>query len=205
MDHKTIASSETIEKTVVALTKRNFDPIVVASEAEALTKIQELIPDGVSVMNGASETLQQIGYIDLLKSSKHPWRNLHEAILAEKDMTKQGQLRREAVLSDFYLGSVHALTEEGELIISSNTGSQLPHLAFTSPNLVLVVGANKIVPGLAEGFQRIHEYVIPLEDARMKTVYGVGTAHNKTLILRGENPIMGRKVYVIIVNKSLGF
>lgn len=205
MDFNTIASAATIEATAAALTKNNFMPITVATKAEALAKIQELIPRGASVMNGASVTLDQIGYIELVKSGNHPWKNLHDAIIAEKDQAKQGQLRRESVLSDFYLGSVHALTQDGALLIASNTGSQLPHLAFTSPNLVLVVGANKIVPTITDGLRRIEEYVIPLEDVRMKGVYGFGTAHHKTLILRSENPMMGRKVYVIIVNETLGF
>jgi len=205
MDYTILASAASIDTTASALTAHSFEPIRVTSKEEALAKIHELIPAGASVMNGASQTLHEIGYIDVLKSAKHPWRNLHDAILAEKDAAKQAQLRRESVGSDFYLGSLHALTEEGELMISSNTGSQLPHLAFTSPNLILVVGANKIVPTIAEGFKRIEKHVIPLEDVRMKAEYGVGTMHNKTLILRGENPMMGRKVRVIIVNERLGF
>lgn len=205
MDYKTVASAASIDTTISSLKEHNFEPIQVNSKEEALAKIHELLPEGASVMNGASETLHQIGYIDVLKSGKHPWHNLHDAIIAEKDAAKQGQLRRESALSDFYLGSVHALSETGELIIASNSGSQLPHLAFTSPNLILVVGANKIVPTLSEGFKRIEEHVIPLEDVRMKAAYGFGTKHNKTLTLRGENPMMGRKVYIIIVNESLGF
>jgi hypothetical protein len=47
--------------------------------------------------------------------------------------------------------------------------------------------------------------VVPLEDERMKKAAGYGTAHNKTLILHGENPAIGRKVHVIFVNEKLGF
>ncbi len=205
MDFKTPATPESITKTVAALTERHFQPIEIASKEEALAKIRELIPGGATVMNGASESLREIGFTDVLKTKDHPWKNLHDGILEETDSTKQAQLRRHSVLSDFYLGSVHALTEEGELVISSNSGSQLPHLAFTSPNLILVVGAQKIVPTLHDAFRRIEEYVIPLEDARMQKVYGFGTLRAKTLILHRENPGMGRKVYVLVVNESLGF
>ena len=175
------------------------------TKEEALEKVKELIPDGASIMNGSSETLAQIGLIDHLKSGSHAWKNLHDPILAEQDPVKQGQLRREAVLSDYYIGSVHAVTENGEMMIASNSGSQIPHLTFTSPNLVLVVGANKIVPSLADAFMRIEEQVIPLEDERMKKVYGYGTLWAKTLILNKENPAIGRKVYVLIVKEDLGF
>lgn len=205
MDFKTPASPETLETTSAALTAHHFIPIVVASKEEALAKIQEIIPEGASIMNGASETLRTIGFTELLKSGAHKWKNVHDAVLAEKDPAKQATLRRQSVLSDWYLGSAHAVTATGELVIASNSGSQLPHLAFTSPNLVLVVGSQKIVPTLTDAFRRLEEHVIPLEDVRMKGVYGFGTTHAKTLILHQENPGMGRKVHVIIVKESLGF
>jgi L-lactate utilization protein LutC len=205
MDFKTLASTESIDKTVSALTERHFEPVVVATKEEALAKVIELIPDGVTLMNGASQTLAQIGFIDVLKNKTHGWRNLHDVILDEPDKAKQSLLRREAVVSDFYVGSVHAITEEGELVISSNSGSQLPHLAYTSPNIVLVVGAQKIVPTLADAFKRLDVEVIPQEDERMKKEHGYGTLHAKTLILRRENPAIGRKVHVLIVKDNLGF
>lgn len=200
-----IASEESISKTILALKENNFIPYHVKTKEEALSKVKELIPSGASVMNGASETLRQIGFIDYLKSGKHSWDNLHEAILAESDPKKQGLLRRLSVVSDFYVGSVHAMSETGELVIASNTGSQLPHLVFTSPNLVLVVGAQKIMPSTTEAIKRLEEYVIPLEDKRMIDVYGFGTTYSKTLIYHRENPMMGRKFHIIIVDEKLGF
>ncbi len=200
-----VASQKTIDTTTASLKANNFEPIVVQSKEEALAKIQELIPQGATVMNGGSETLREIGFNDLLKSAKHPWKNLHEIILAETDKTKQAALRRQSVLSDYYLGSAHAVTETGEIVVASNSGSQLPHLAFTSPNIILVVGAQKITPTLSDAFTRIDKYVVPLEDVRAKKAYGYGTLHAKTLILHKENPAMGRKVFVIIVREHLGF
>jgi hypothetical protein len=162
----TLASDTAIATTVNSLTERNFKPIIVKNGAEALEKIKSLIPAGVSVMNGASQTLEQIGFIDYLKTGSHGWNNLHAGILAEADPAQQAILRKQSVLSDFYLGSVHALAATGEMIIASNTGSQLPHLAFTSPNIILVVGAQKITSDLPAAFTRLEEVVVPLEDAR---------------------------------------
>ena len=91
------------------------------------------------------------------------------------------------------------------MLIASNSGSQLPHLAFTSPNLILAVSAKKITPTIADAFERLNAVVVPLEDERMKEAYGYGTTHSKTLILHKENPAMGRKVHVLIVEEDLGF
>ncbi len=156
-------------------------------------------------MNGASVTLEQIGFVDYLKSGEHGWNNLHEGILAEKDPDKQKLLRNQAVLSDYYLGSVHALIETGEFVIASNTGSQLPHIVFTSPNLIFVVSTKKIVPSLPEAMKRLMEYVVPLEDKHMREKYGVGTAPNKILTFNGESSSSKRNIKMILVNEDLGF
>lgn len=200
-----LATTESIQKTAAALADHSFEAIEVASKEEALEKIKELIPTGATVMNGASQTLEQIGYIDYAKSDAHPWVNLHTSIIAEKDPAKQAELRQDAFKADYYLGSAHALTETGEILIASNTGSQLPHLAFTSKNVILVIGVQKIVSDVPAGFTRIANDVIPLEDERMKGVYGYGTLWAKTLVMHRENPALGRSVRVIIVNEELGF
>ena len=205
MAYDQLASDVSINTTLDGLAKRNIEGMVVADKAEVMEKIKELIPAGGSVMNGSSTTLEQIGFVDYLKNGKHGWNNLHEDIVAEKDPAKQGMLRKQAVLSDYYLGSVHALAETGEFVIASNTGSQLPHVVFTSPNLIFVVGAQKIVPTLMDALKRLEEYVIPLEDIRSRKAYGVGTNPNKVVIFKGENPMIGRKVRLIVVKEELDF
>jgi L-lactate utilization protein LutC len=205
MDYKNIASETSINNAVAALTSHAFIPVIVENKEEALKKAIEIIPQGVSVNNGSSKTLEQIGFLDYLKKGEHGWNNLHETILKEEDMAKQGLLRKQLTVSDYYLGSVHAITETGELVISSATGSQLPALAYNAQNLVLVVGAQKIVSTINDAFDRLDKHVLPLEDERLKAAYGMNTLHAKTLILRAEHPMMQRKVHVIIVKEALGF
>jgi len=205
MHYTTLASAETVDRTTEALRTNNIEVFKVDTGAEALETIKNLIPTGASVMNGSSVTLEKMGYIEYLKSGTHGWNNLHETILAEQDPVKQAQLRKQATLSDYYLGSVHALTEAGEFIIASNTGSQLPHIVFTSPNLIFVVSTQKIVFTLAEAMQRLEEHVFPLEDKRLKEKFGVGTMLSKIVIFKNENPRLGRKVKMILVNEKLGF
>ena len=205
MDYETLASAEIVNKTIGSLTARGIAAILVNNRTEALEKVKAFIPQGASVMNGSSRTLEEIGFIDYLKSGAHGWRNLHEEILAEKDSAKQTMLRKQGVLSDYYLGSVHAVAETGEMVIASNSGSQLPHIVFTSPNLIFVVGTQKITPHLDAAFARVREYVLPLEDRRMKDAGYSGSAISKLLIFEREPDFMGRKVHLIFVNEKLGF
>ena len=205
MNYETLANTEAIQKAIKALAERGIEAIVVNNRAEALGKVKSLIPKDASVMNGSSRTLEEIGFVDYLKSGNHGWKNLHEEILMEKDKAKQATLRKQAVLSDYYLGSVHAVAETGQLVIASNSGSQLPHIVFTSPNLIFVVGVQKIAPNLDAAIARVREYVLPLEDQRMKSVGMGGSFISKLLIFEKEQPFMNRKVYVIFVNEKLGF
>ena len=205
MNYELIPPKEIVEKTAAALKERDVETLVVDTKEQALEKIKEFIPKGASVMNGSSTTLEQIGFVDYLKSGAHGWNNLHEAILAEKDPVKQSELRKQATLSDYYLGSVNALAQTGEFIVASNSGSQLPHIVFTSLNLIFVVGTQKIVPTLADAMRRLEDYVVPLEDQHMKKLYGIGTILSKIVIFKHENPMMGRKVKMILVQEKLGF
>jgi len=205
MAYDTLATKEVIDETIKNLAGNNVEGIFVETSKEALEKIKELIPAGASVMNGSSVTLEQIGFVDYLKGETHAWNNLHKGIIDEKDTEKQMVLRKHAVLSDYYLGSVHALSQTGEFIVASNSGSQLPHIVYTSPNLIFVVGAQKLVPNLEEGMKRLTEHVIPKEDVRMMEKFNIHTYPSKILIFKREAAFLQRKVRMIIVNEKLGF
>lgn len=204
-NHSNLASQESIDTTIKALANHNMNASVVDTKEQALETIKRTIPAGASVMNGSSVTLEQIGFVDYLASGTHPWNNLHAAVLAEHDPQKQAALRTQATASDWYLGSAHAVAQTGEMVFGSNSGSQLPHLVFTSPNVLLVVSTKKIVPTLADALDRLESYVVPLEDKHMHEKYNTGTALNKELIFRNENPRMGRTIRVIFVKEDLGF
>lgn len=188
-----------INKTIKSLQEKGYNVISVQNGAEALEKIKFLIPDSSSVYNGSSVTLDQIGFVEFLKSKNHKWVNLHEKVLANEID------RKTASISDFYLGSVHALSSDGQMLIASNTGSQIPSLVFNSQNLILVISTKKIVEDLNSAFKRLDEVVLPQENERMKGLYGIPSNISKILIFRDENKMMGRKINIILVDENLGF
>jgi L-lactate utilization protein LutC len=205
MNYTTLADKKSLDKTILSLSGKGYKVFNTQSSSEALEKIKEIIPEGSVLMNGSSTTLNQIGFSDLLKDNNHKWNNLHEAIVSETDTEKQSILRKEATLSEYYIGSVHAITEDGEMVIASNTGSQLPNIVFSSTNLVFIIGTQKIVNNLSSAMERLENHVKALEDERSKVAYGVPTSVNKILIFKGENPYMGRTVSIILVNELLGY
>ena len=204
MNYEKISPDDVIEKVVEGLKARNVHAIVVDTKEDALEEIKKLIPKGGSVMNGSSTTLNEIGFVDYLKDGTHGWGNVHADILNEKDPAKQARMRKESVLADYFLGSVHAITEEGQLMIASASGSQIPSYAFTSDNVIWVASANKIVTDREAGFKRIEDYVFPLENKRMQGVGYPGSTIGRVLVF--EREIMpNRHLTMILVKEKLGF
>jgi hypothetical protein len=206
MDYDTLPSPERVQRTLDAVNAHGIHAELVETKEAALERIQAILPPGCVVMTGSSVTLQQIGFEEILISGNHPWRNFKADLLAEKDPVKQSTMRRQGALAEFYLGSVNALAETGELIFASGSGSQLPAYAFTSRNVIWVAGTQKIMPTLEDALRRVREYVLPLEDQRQKSLGNqAGSRINKILIIEGEPPYLRRNLTLILVNQVLGF
>jgi hypothetical protein len=206
MDYGTLPTQEVARRTVEAVKARGINAEVIETTEAALERVKALIPPGCVVMTGSSVTLQQIGFEAILISGDHPWRNFKDDLLAEKDPAKQAAMRKQGTLAEFYLGSVNALAETGELVFASGSGSQLPAYAYTSRNVIWVVGAQKITPTLDDALRRVREYVLPLEDERQKSLGNkAGSRINRILIIEGEPAYLRRNLTLILVNQVLGF
>jgi hypothetical protein len=193
-----------IQQTISELKPRGINVQLVDTPADALDKLQQLIPSGATLMIAASQSLKEIGFEDLLKAKTHGWVNLKEALFSEPDSAKQAELRTQSALADYYVGSVQAITEAGEMMIASHSGSQLPAYAFTSRNVIWVAGVQKIVPTLEAALRRIREYSLPREDERMKAMGMRGSRIGKLLIFEWEAPHLQRHLNLILVNQVVG-
>ena len=120
------------------------------------------------------------------------------------DRATQGrEIRKLVGAPDYAAGSVHAVTEDGRVLIASNTGSQLGPYASSAGKVIWVVGAQKIVKDVNEGLRRIEEYSYPLEEVHMQELYKMSTNVNKVLIVNRE--IRPNRITMIIVKEELGF
>ena len=206
MAYDTLPAPEQVRRTVEAVNARGIHAELMETKEAALERVKALIPPGCVVMTGSSVTLQQIGFEDILISGDHPWRNFKADLLAEKDPNKQSTMRRQGTLAEYYLGSVNALAETGELVFASGSGSQLPAYAYNSRNVIWVAGTQKITPSLDGALQRVREYVLPLEDQRQRSLGNQsGSRINRILIIEGEPAYLRRNLTLILVNQALGF
>jgi YkgG family uncharacterized protein len=197
-----LASEQQIEKTVQALQARGIQVVVFDTGEEASKYVLNLIPDGAEVYNSPSSTIEAIG---LAEQIEHP--NNFQAVrarVATLDFaTQRNEMRKLVSAPDVLVGSVQAITEQGEVLIASASGSQLSAAVFGANTVIWVVGTQKLVHTLEDGLRRIHEHSLPLESERARQVYGQGSAVNKLLLINAEHE-PGR-ITIVLVKQQLGF
>ncbi|HEX3095799.1 MAG TPA: LUD domain-containing protein [Patescibacteria group bacterium] len=203
MNYDTIPSDEVINRAVESLKANGIETFVVANSEEAKAKVLELIPEQSEVMTMTSETLRDTGITAEIDESGN-FDSVRNKLNSMDGATQSREMRKLGAAPDFTLGSVHAITEDGRLLIASNTGSQLPAYLYGAGTVVWVAGAQKITPNLEEAKRRVYEYVLPLESERAHKAYGVeGSFVSKLVTFNREvNPARAK---LIIVKEKLGF
>jgi hypothetical protein len=202
MEFSKLASDEQIARTAHALETNNIHPIIAKEGVEAKRIFFELIPDGAEVFLGASITLEKLGIRDEIDKSGR-FEALRPKMFAMNRATQAREIRKLGGAPDYAAGSVQAVTEDGQVLIASNTGSQLGPYAMSAGKVIWVVGAQKIVKDINEGLRRIQEYCCPLEEEHMRQLYNMGTGVNKVLIVNRE--FRPDRITMILVKEGLGF
>jgi acyl-CoA hydrolase len=196
-----LPGAEDLAATVVALEEHGFSVEVVDGPDDARTAVLARIPAGSSVMTNTSVTLQETGIADAINDGG-PYESARNKMFALDFETQAQQMKAIGGQPDYALGSVHAVTRDGTLVIASASGSQLASYAWGAANVVFVVGAQKIVPDLAAAHQRIYQHSLRLEDARAQAAYGQHSYVGKVLEIHQELP--GR-IHVVLVRQPLGY
>ena len=196
------ATAPRLERAAAALAAHGFTVEILDDAAAARVRIKDLIPAGASVFTGASETLRLAGIEEDINAGGR-----YDAIRARGQAmnraTQLAEIWRLMSTPDVIMGSVHAVTETGSLVIASASGSQLPGYAGGSLRAIWVVGAQKVVPDLSTALRRVEEHCLPLESDRAMNVYGKPSAINRLLILNAE-PQPGRGI-VLLLREAIGF
>jgi hypothetical protein len=197
-----LASDEDIATVVAALTAKGMAASLVEDRAEARSRVFDLLPEGAEVYTALSQTLEVLGLHEEINTSSR-----YTALRSEIDkLGREGRMSRAGrklmASPEYVIGSVHAITHQGQVLIASGSGSQLAGYAFGASHVIWVVGAQKIVRNMDEGLRRIWEYSYPLENERMQTRYGMDSFPAKILLVQGELP--GR-ITVLLVKEALGF
>lgn len=200
---KRFPDDEQIQITIEAIKERNITVFFVNNKEDALKKLKELIPENVSVMTGSSTTLYQIGFMRHYVLEENPWDCLGPEIFNEEHQGKKIDLQRNGSTADYFIASINAISETGQLVATDASGSRISAFPYAAKNLILIAGVQKITRDLNEAMDRIREYAYPLENERAKKAYGVPSTIGKWIIIERER--IDDRITLILVNQELGF
>ena len=152
------AYEERIVRTMEAFRRNRYD----VSRFEGRTAAADYLAAeicGKRVGFGDSETLRALSLYERLSGHNEvidPPRAGHvggiEAFLAAG---------REALMTDVFLLSANAITEEGQILNMDGAGNRVAGSLFGHEKTYFVVGINKLVPDIEAGIARIHEIAAP--------------------------------------------
>ena len=196
-----LPDEQTLAAAAVALEEHGFSVEIVDDLDAARQAALARIPRGSSVMTNTSVTLAEAGIADAINDGG-PYESARNKMFALDFATQAQEMKVIGGQPDYALGSVHAVTRDGTLVIASASGSQLASYAWGAANVIFVVGAQKLVPDLEAARERIYQHSLKLEDARAIAAYGQNSSVGKILEIYQELP--GR-IHIVVVRQVVGF
>ena len=129
----TLPDEHALQATVTALEEHGFSVEVVSDLDAARQAVLARVPEGSSVMTNTSVTLAEAGLADAINDGGGRWESARNKMFALDFATQAQQMKAIGGQPDYALGSVHAVTRDGTLVIASASGSQLASYAWVRP------------------------------------------------------------------------
>jgi len=196
--------------------RRNIIGVYCGDKDNAADKLQELIPQSVSVGISGSVSLEQIGIVKRLEARGNTVFNQYKKGISRDENL---ELRRQGAGADYYLTSANAVSEKGELVFFSGFGNRTAGISYAK-NVIVVCGINKITPNIEEALKRAREYATPLNCRRLENwntpCLKDGICRREICLLPDyrrmccqvliiEAEVTPDRLKVILVGESLGF
>ncbi len=156
--------NEAIERVITALRKNNMQGIYVPCINDITKTVKDLIFDGAAVAAGGSVSLKESGVWDLISGGDY---NFYDRKRAGITPEEKQEVYRNVIGADFYFCSANAITEKGELLNVDGFANRISAIAFGPKRVIMVVGANKIVPTLEDAFLRVKKIAAPKNCKRL--------------------------------------
>lgn len=198
-----------MQKLIKTLESCGYKVSFVQNREEALTVAKTMITSGLSIGLGGSTSVKEIGLLDYLVNKEDiKLSNQYEKGISMDENTKR---RREGMLTDLYVSGTNAISKDGYLINADGSGNRVASLIFGPKKVLLIVGVNKIVDTLEEGFKRLMEVSAVKNVDRMNNLAianGKEPRHNLDNIANKFSYIKADekdRINIILVNETLGY
>lgn len=194
------ADHEALSRAAKGLQERNYTAHIVDTVAEARTLVRGMLPRDKAIFTANSETVRLSGLgADVDEGGEFISVRARLAGVDPADIRAQITM---GATPDVILGSVHAITEDGFLVATSASGSQLGPYAAGAERVILVVGGQKVVPDLDTALRRVRDHSLPLMRNFMRA-RGMDSIMGKTLIM--EREFADGRATVVLTREAIGF
>ena len=178
---------ERISALMEKLEKNNISAFYAETKSDALEKVKNLLTPGETIAVGGSMSLEECGIMAELRSGKYDFIDRDEPGISKEERTER---MRRALLSDTYLASANALTEDGAIYNVDGNGNRVAAILFGPRSVILVVGVNKIVKDLDAAVERVRTVAAPKNTARLQCE-GAYCYYKGECMARGKDVPMG--------------
>lgn len=151
-----------MEKTAAALERNNMKCFIAEKKEDVLPIVESLVRDGDTIANGGSVTLAETGVTEFLRSGRFNF--LDRAGL---DGEKLKKCFRDSFSADVYFLSANAITENGELYNVDGNANRVAALCYGPDSVIVIAGANKLVPDLDAAIRRVKTISAPKNGIRL--------------------------------------
>ncbi|TDV50773.1 LUD domain-containing protein [Actinophytocola oryzae] len=195
-----VADDEALSRAAKGLRERGYTSHVVDTVADARALVRDLLPRDKAIFTANSETLRHSGLLaDIDDGGDFVSVRARLADVDPKDIRTQITM---GAAPDVVVGSVHAVTEDGVMVVASASGSQFAPYAAGAEKAIWVVGGQKVVPDLETAFRRVRTYTYPREYDRLLQ-FGHQSFIGKLLVMEREyDPTRGT---VVLIREEIGF
>ncbi len=203
---------EKIKRTMAALEKNRMKPYYAENVSEMRDIVRELLKDSKLITAGGSMTLKESGVTEMLMT-EFAGKYLDRSAAADREGVEE--IYRKAFVSDSFLASANAVTEEGDIYNVDGNGNRVSAMIFGPKQVILVVGRNKLVRDMDEAVRRVETIAAPKNTVRLdcatpcKTKGECVHCHSDARIccsyVRLAHQRIPDRIKVIIVNEDLGY
>lgn len=202
------------QKTVKNLKKNNFEAYFFENSKDAKEHIISNLKENSTIGVGGSKTLDELELLEVFRQKKYNFFDRYDNTKTREELE---EIKRKALLSDFFFFSSNAITENGELVNIDGSGNRLAALIYGPKNVYIICGINKITKNIEKALERVRDIAAPMNSIRLnRKTPCVVTAHCENCssndricsnIVITEKIMFHQKgrVKVYIINEELGF
>lgn len=215
---------ESINKLIESLEKNGIAANFFESSAEAVKYLENTLTKGATVTLGGSISVVESGVFALLKNGNY---NLLDRMQKGLTPEQRENCYKAAIGCDYFFCSANAISMDGKLINVDGMGNRISSIIFGPKKVFMIVGVNKIVETVNEGFLRIKKIAAPKNCVRLQCDTPCAKLGKCISLTKSDNPdlsdgcmandkicrhflVSGKqkengRIEVILINENLGY